>query len=279
MLEHGGRILHAARRYGIPVADWLDLSTGINPNGWPVPPIPPECWQRLPEDDDGLLETAQRYYRSPTVLPVAGSQAAIQTLPLLRERSRCGLLRPAYAEHEYHWRQAGHDVVVLDADAVEQTVDELEVLLLINPNNPTGRRFEPDRLLHWHRKLQRRGGWLVVDEAFTDAEPELSLAPYLPRPGLIVLRSLGKFFGLAGARCGFALAEKPLLAALGEKLGPWTVSGPSRYIATQALNDSAWQNETRTTLIAQAERLQRLLERRGLHANGRTALFAWTKTP
>ena len=93
MLEHGGRLHAAAQRYGIAVADWLDLSTGIAPYGWPLPPIPADAWQRLPEQDDGLEALARDYYGAAALLPVAGSQAAIQALPrLLRPGLRVGVV-------------------------------------------------------------------------------------------------------------------------------------------------------------------------------------------
>ena len=87
MLEHGGRLLRAAHRLGIPADQWLDLSTGVSPWPWPVPPVPASAWHRLPEDEDGLLEAARAYYGTDALLPVAGSQAAIQALPLLRYRT------------------------------------------------------------------------------------------------------------------------------------------------------------------------------------------------
>ena len=73
-------------------------------------------------------------------------------------------------------------------------------MVLVQPNNPTGALFARSRLLDWHARLARRGGWLVVDEAFIDPTPDASLAPMAGADGLVVLRSLGKFFGLAGAR-------------------------------------------------------------------------------
>ena len=84
MLEHGGRLLQAVRRYGLPRERWLDLSTGINPNAWQGAPLPVASWNRLPEEEDGLLEASQSYYDAPSLLPVCGSQAAIQALPKLR---------------------------------------------------------------------------------------------------------------------------------------------------------------------------------------------------
>ncbi|MHB1145949.1 MAG: aminotransferase class I/II-fold pyridoxal phosphate-dependent enzyme, partial [Thiobacillus sp.] len=150
MLEHGGRLLAAATRYGIEPGDWLDLSTGINPAGWPVPPIPPEVWQRLPETGDGLVSAAAAYYGCGDVLPVAGSQAAIQALPRLRAASRVGIPHPAYAEHAHAWHVAGHTVTAWQP---EQGVGALDVLVLVHPNNPGGQTYSRADLLDWHARL------------------------------------------------------------------------------------------------------------------------------
>jgi cobalamin biosynthetic protein CobC len=278
MLEHGGKLRAAARCYGIPLADWLDLSTGINPNGWPVPNVPTSMWSRLPEDDDELENAALVYYGTKAILPVAGSQAAIQALPRLRAFSRVGILYPSYNEHAHAWARAGHNVVALAVDAVDAAVADLDVLVLIHPNNPTGARFQRDTLLRWHEQLAARGGWLIVDEAFMDATPEQSLAACSPQSGLIVLRSLGKFFGLAGARVGFAIAEPILLARLNALLGPWTVAGPARWLATQALRDHAWREAARYRLVKDSARLAALLATHGLAPNGSCALFQWICT-
>lgn len=276
MLEHGGKLAEAARTYGIPLERWIDLSTGIHPVGYPVPPLPSECWQRLPEEADGLLETAAAYYRAEHLLPCAGSQAAIQTLPMLRVPCRVGILGPTYAEHAQAWRQAGHTVIELTEYARDMSLD---VLLVVNPNNPTGRLLAPATLLDWHAQLANRGGWLVVDEAFMDATPEHSLATHVGRPGLVVLRSLGKFFGLAGIRAGFVLAWSQLLAELREKLGPWHVPNPTRWVAKQALADVHWQQLQRDWLPQQSRQLADLLSRHDLSPNGGTALFQWVVTP
>ena len=278
MLEHGGRLRQAARRYGIPLARWLDLSTGINPDGWPVPGLPAAVWNRLPETGDGLEEAAAGYYGTTHLLPVAGSQAAIQALPYLRPRGRVGVIHPGYAEHAHAWRRAGHEVVPLAPEAIEAALDRLDALVLIHPNNPTGTRFPIEKLLDWHRRLQARDGWLVVDEAFMDATPECSLIPHL-RPNLVVLRSLGKFFGLAGARVGFVAAGAELRQALAKRLGPWTIATPARWVAIQALQDTSWQRRTRQRLPRDSRRLADLLAAHGLTPTGGCALFQWVETP
>ncbi len=278
MLEHGGRLRHAALRCAIAPDDWLDLSTGVNPNGWPVPPVPAAAWSRLPEDDDGLESAAHIYYGAQHLLPVAGSQAAIQALPYLRPRSRVAVIAPGYNEHAHAWRSAGHEVSEVAAERIATEAPKVDVLVIINPNNPTGVSFTPDQLLAWHAQLAARSGWLVVDEAFMDAAPEASLAAHCPRPGLIVLRSLGKFFGLAGVRVGFVLGERELLARLRARLGPWAVNGPARFVATHALMDTTWQHDTRARLVHDSQRLALLLTRYGLAPDGGCAHFQWLRT-
>lgn len=277
MLEHGGRLLRAARRYGIAPAQWLDLSTGISPFAWPVPAIPAHVWQRLPEDDDGLLEVACAYYGAPQLLAVAGSQAAIQALPQLRARSRVGVIAPGYAEHAHAWRRAGHAVETLPAAQLLAQAPRLDVVVLIHPNNPGGERFERDALLALHAQLAARGGWLLLDEAFMDATPEHSLCGETERDGLIVLRSVGKFFGLAGARAGFVAAAPALLHELRERLGPWTLSGPSRHVLALALADRDWQPQARLRLQVAAARLGALLTAHGLAPGGGCGLFQWCR--
>jgi adenosylcobyric acid synthase len=275
LLEHGGRIRVAAQCYGIPEKNWLDLSTGINPNGWPVPAVPQEVWQRLPQDDDELTAAAQSYYGTTALLPVAGSQAAIQALPRLRAPCRVAVVAPSYAEHAHAWRQHGHQVTPMSAAEILQVGDEVQVVLIVNPNNPSGKLFTRDELICLHEKLAARGGWLVVDEAFMDATPEHSLASMSPRAGLIALRSVGKFFGLAGARVGFVLAEQALLDTLAALLGPWPLAAPSRYVTTLVLRDSAWQQTARHTLAQASQRLAELLTQHGLPPAGGCALFQW----
>jgi len=274
-LSHGGDLVAATRRFGLPPGGWLDLSTGINPDPWPAPPLPPAVLARLPLEDGALEAAAAAYYGSDALLPVPGSQAAIQCLPSLRPPGEVAVLGPTYAEHAHRWRAAGHRVTETDAAGVEAGLDRWSVVVVVNPDNPSGRRLARERLEGWREALAARGGWLVVDEAFADLTPEASLAPRAGAPGLVVLRSLGKFFGLAGLRLGFVLAERAVLAPLAEALGPWAVSGPARWWGTLALRDRAWQGRARARLVEAAARLDRCLAARGWEVSGGTALFRW----
>jgi len=272
MLEHGGNLREAQRRYG--GEGWIDLSTGINPVGYPAPPVPPDAWHRLPEADPALVDAACAYYGAPALLPVAGTQAAIQALPRLRPPSRVTVAAPSYAEHAHHWSRHGHSLRQLGYPMLDDAVKDSDVVVVCNPNNPTGEAVPPEVLLRWAFELAPRGGWLVVDEAFGDTASALSVAAHAGQPGLIVLRSVGKFFGLAGLRLGFVAAEAPLLAALADLLGPWAVSGPAQHIALAALRDTGWQRDTRERLARDGARLRSLLADHGIQASG-TPLFHW----
>lgn len=282
MLEHGGNLRDAALRFGRPLPDWLDLSTGINPQPYPVPALAVDVWHRLPENDPALALAAAAYYNAPRMLPVAGTQAAIQALPRLRALSngpsRVTVAAPSYAEHAHHWAQHGHAMRQVPYAELDAAVDACDVLVVCNPNNPTGACVAPQRLLAWAERLAARGGWLVVDEAFGDMTPHNSVAQWSERPGLIVLRSVGKFFGLAGLRLGFVAAQQQLLSALADMLGPWAVSGPAQQIGRAALDDRGWQRAMRADLQTAGARLRQLLASHRIASSG-SDLYQWWPQP
>lgn len=282
MIQHGGNLQHAMLQYGGTPQDWLDLSTGINPVPYPAPPIAADAWHRLPEPCTELVTAACAYYGAPAMLPVAGTQAAIQALPRIRPQGRVTVAAPSYAEHAYQWRQAGHQVTELAFDAKPETwehaIAHSDVVVICSPNNPTGEHFAPTQLCTWAAQLAQRGGWLVVDEAFGDTLPALSVATHRQQAGLIVLRSVGKFFGLAGLRLGFVAAAAQVLHDLEEWLGPWTISGPAQAIGSAALRDKAWQAATRQRLAHEGARLRQVLAHAGIQSGG-TDLFQWWPEP
>jgi len=270
-IQHGGGIDAAAAAFGVLRADWLDLSTGINPVPYPAEPLDPAVLNRLPDAglESGLRAAAAAYYGAPDaghVVPAPGSQALIQWLPRLVPLARVAVVGPTYAEHAACWSSAGHTVTeVADLQSVPA---DAAVVVVVNPNNPDGRTVNPDVLL-----AQARNRLIVVDEAFADVVPDISLAARTGAANLIVMRSAGKFFGLAGLRLGFALAAPPLATSIRDALGPWAVSGPAAVIGMQALSDETWAARTRTRLAADASRLDALLAGAGLRVVGGTSLY------
>ena len=265
---HGGDLGEVMRRFPNAPRPWLDLSTGINPVPYPVGALADEAWARLPSRDDeqALLDAAATRYGvrdQATILAAPGTQALIQLLPRLVPKSRVAVLGPTYEEHEVCWARQGHDVSVVDDLAQAAGAD---VLVVVNPDNPTGRLLSAKALGHPSRLL-------VVDEAFIDfLSPAASLAGNLP-PRAIVLRSFGKTYGLAGLRLGFAIGEPDLIARLATELGPWSVSGPALAIGRKALADDDWLATTKARLERDGQRLDGLLAAAGCAPVGATPLF------
>jgi len=262
VVDDSGDLDEMVYRLGQPEADWLDLSSGVNPFPWQAPTPPPAVWQRRPEQRDGLVEAATAYYGTSSLVPVPGVQAALALLPWLRQRCRVGVVEPGYSGHGAAWTRAGHDVVPVSAAQMSGGVGTaFDVLVVANPNDPDGTYFDPDRLLEWRNAVASGGGWMIVDETYVDPTPPYSLAPRAPLPGLIVLRSLGEFFGLAGMRVGFAFGAGALLAQLEQLLGSLAVDGPARWVARHALADGAWQQRMRDHLAREGEQLGQTLGR------------------
>ena len=276
-MSHGGNLDEAAGRYRRPRAEWLDLSTGINPRCYPAAPAPADVLAALPQDEDrAALEAAARAVygaaESLEVVAVPGTQAAIQWLPrIVPARRRVCVVATTYGEHARAWRAAGH--AVRSAHPAPAASDTADVVVLVNPNNPDGRTLPPPAVLSLARSATARRGLLVVDEAFADAAPNASVLPSVADERIVVLRSFGKFFGLAGVRLGFALAPPSIAARLRAALGPWAVSGPAIAIARTALADRTWQAATTARLARDAERLDRVLVAAGLEVVGGTPLF------
>lgn len=281
---HGGRIDMAASLYPSAPTPWIDLSTGINPICWPVPPVSPASYQRLPlaEDIARMTAAAAEAYGCPqnaTIVPVPGSEIAVRLLPRVRGAKRVGILAPTYGSHAASWRDAGAEVHELDA-LPEQRRHDLETLIVVNPNNPDGVVIAQADLLAFAQAWTMTGRRLVVDEAFADVWPEASLLtlPRLP-VGTTVLRSFGKFFGMAGLRVGFVVVAEPEAAAWHSLLGDWPVSGPACEIAAAALRDAAWIGATRTRLAGDRKRLDHILGHAGLKPIGGTDLFGLFEAP
>lgn len=269
---HGGRLAAARRAFPSAPQPFIDLSTGINPHPFPIPPLSPAAWTKLPEPEEiaALEAIAAHAYGvgdASLVAALPGSQLLISLLPVLFPQAKVAILSPTYNEYAKAFAASGVEVASLAALA------HAPCAILANPNNPDGRRFEARELL---ALLDARGGegLVVVDESFADLEEgDLSLAPHLPRNGLLVLRSLSKGHGLGGLRLGFALGAPHLVAAIRERLGPWPVSGPAIAIGMQALADDAWLASARTRLQADVQRLDAMLAAAGLNPLGGTLLF------
>lgn len=291
VIKHGGNLLQIANRYESNVKDWLDLSTGVSPFTYPISVIPNHVWNQLPQANDGLEAAAKIYYSAPNEpVAVAGSQAAIMLLPRVlmsdQKSERCvvALPRVGYKEHEHAWRtfeqnNSHWQVLLYEEFPTSEQVERSDVVLVINPNNPSGQKFSRAYLKQLHQSLKQRNRTLIVDEAFADIPSQQSmLTPDIDMDNLIVLRSVGKFFGLAGARVGFVFANTAIKQQIEELMGPWTVTGPSRWVMKQALLDSRWQSRVTKRIQQASERLNQLLENTFSFPRAGTDLFTTVYT-
>ena len=275
-LLHGGELAAARRLFPDAPEPFLDLSTGINPNSYPLPHLSPDLFARLPQSEAlaALATAAANAYDAPSAAHVVcapGTQILLPFVAGLIGSGCAAVVKPTYSEHARAAALAGHRVAELaDIDPVS----DADLVLVTNPNNPDGRLFDKRALIALAKRLTVRGGLLVVDEAFMDVGPPgASMASEVGRGGIVVLRSFGKFFGLAGIRLGFALAAPDVAARLRARLGPWAVSGPALAIGTKALADRAWIEETRRRLADGIVRLDKILVGANLDVVGGTTLF------
>ncbi len=257
--DHGGDLDDAAARFGGARAAWLDLSTGINPVAYPLPAIADGAWTALPDSTAraALEQSARRFWRVPAragVLAAPGASALIARTPALRPAATVTIPNPTYNEHRAAFRAAGWR---LGEGGTAHVV--------VHPNNPDGRL--------WRSAELPTAALTIIDESFCDTIPEQSLVTLAERPGVIIFKSVGKFWGLAGMRLGFAIGDPQLLARLAELLGPWPVSGPAMSVGTALLNDPGWAARSRTRLAQDAARIDALMTARGARLVGGTALF------
>lgn len=284
---HGGRLTEMQARFPDVTPpwshqNWLDLSTGIAPRSYPFTPPDPAIYLALPDqaDNENCLNAARRAYK---VNPAAdiqagnGSQQFIQALPQIARKhtslkSVC-IISPTYAEHAYYWCEAGFQVYSALPEALELAAEQVDVVILVNPNNPTGHPVSPSQLQHCQQILAQKQGWLIIDEAFADVTPDISLCPDAGSETLFILRSLGKFYGLAGLRLGFLISAPCWQAMIRSEIGPWPVATPALQIGAQALSDSLWQAKQSTYLQQAQQAMSQLLEECGLISLGSTSLF------
>lgn len=268
-IQHGGRLDRAMAVYGGARSDWLDLSTGINPRPYRVPALESHVWARLPDEalTVAAIGAARHYYGVAdmvALLPVAGAQAAIQCLPALLPDGGVHIVEPCYGEY-------GH---VLDPQR-RAPRDAANTVILANPNNPDGQTH--DRA--FVEALLAAGKTVIIDEAFCDVAPAQSLIGLAERSHVLIMKSFGKFFGLAGVRLGFVMGDAAMVATLERQLGPWAVSGPALAIGAQALADDAWISASRQWLSAQRGTLQAMLDGLGFEPVGATDLFVTVAHP
>ncbi len=278
---HGGRLGQARRRFADAPAPWIDLSTGVNPIPYPAAPANPRARARLPDPEEvtALEEVAACAFgvAADSILATAGGEAAIRLLAGVLPTRRVGIVEPTYGGHAQAWRAVDVAVIGIERRDLAAVADACDVIVVVNPNNPDGATVPPATLLELSERMAARDGWLIVDEAYAEVSPEVSVMAHWHdarrADRLIVLRSFGKFYGLPGLRLGFVVARPEVIALLRARQGEWPVSADAIAAGLQAYADRPWADQTRLRLADEARRLDALLVRSGLEIVGGTSLF------
>jgi cobalamin biosynthetic protein CobC len=279
--HHGGRLGVARSLFPDVPQPWMDLSTGINPRPYPAPRASQRARNRLPDPTElarleALAALTFGIDDPSRVVAIAGSECALRLLPQVMNLKAAVIVGPTYGSHADAWTRAGALTQTIDRDEMHSHAQRAVCLTIVNPNNPDGHIVARPQLLALHDSLSRHGGMLIVDEAFADIAPEVSVASEAgtaQAPHLVVLRSFGKFFGLAGLRLGFVAAAQPLAAAIRGLVGEWPVSSDAVAAGLAAYADRGWAERERATLQKAAQRLDELLVRSGFAVAGGTSLF------
>lgn len=280
LLVHGGALDRMRLAFPEAPEPWLDLSTGINPWPYPADVLPSHVLAHLPTES--LYAECRKAMAAAiggpprALLPVPGTELVIRLLPhLLPDARTVAVLTPGYRDHVEAWSRAGRRVLPI-ADPFEGAYLP-DVVVLSNPNNPDGRCWSAQHLLRLHGVLARRGATLIVDQAYADLSPDATLAAQGGADGLILLRSFGKFYGLAGVRLGALIGSADLLAQAEALLGHWSVSAPALWLGGKAYADCNWQKATRSRLADAATRLDGILSNAGLSIEGGTSLYRYAR--
>lgn len=256
--DHGGGIDAAIAQYGGTRNDWTDLSTGINPIPYPLPSFHGYHWTQLPDRAafDAFEAAARKFWQVPAnaeIIPASGASAIIAMLPSVLKGATAVIPEPTYNEHRAAYLAHGWEMT-----------NKGDVKTIVHPNNPDG---------HLYSTADLNAQTCVIDESFCDVCPELSMMSHAIDDGHLIIKSFGKFWGLAGMRLGAVIAPKSFAPALRDRIGPWAVSGPALYTGTRALQDAHWANDTRQRLAQDAQKLDQIMLDKGAKTMGGTTLF------
>lgn len=272
-IPHGGRLAEARRAHPSAPTPWLDLSTGVNPEGWRQGRAPTAALSRLPDpaDLEALEAAAAGFFGCDParVVAVPGAEAGLRLLPSVLDAARVAIASPTYGSHADAWRLAGAQVTEVERAALFR--QPTDAFVVVNPNNPDGTLTPGAELV-----AGAAGRWLVIDESFIEVAPEFSAVSAMT-DRTVVLRSFGKFHGLPGVRLGFVVASPERAARLRLRIGDWPVGADAISLGVAAYGDAGWAERTRRRLERDAVRLDRLLVEAGFEIVGGTSLFRLTR--
>ena len=269
MNPHGGDIWGASRETGLGLDELIDFSASINPAG---PSARARAAFRAAFDDSAaypdpssaeLVGALSEFYNvAPSnILPANGSTELIHLAPRVFAPTRALIVEPAFSEYRAALRLTGAkietlelkeaDGFTLDTGVLMRAIADKrpEMVFIANPANPTGALTGKDALTELASFCEKRAMVLVVDEAFADFAEEESVKELVgDHKNLIVVRSMTKFFAIAGLRLGFIFAHERTVAKFSKALPPWSVNTPASRAGAASLTDARYIESTRAWL-------------------------------
>lgn len=295
---HGGDIWGASKRAGLSPEKILDFSSSLNPFGLPkkaASAIKDGLRYASPYPDPASfsLRQALSVFHSidpGQIVPGNGSTELIYALPRVLRLKRALIAEPAFSEYRRSLELAGcrtESLVLREEDGFGFDLDRFSrkikkgygAVFVANPANPTGALLEKDTIIEAARLCKKAGAWLVVDEAFIDFREEGSVKSFAGKEkNLIVLRSMTKFYSMAGLRLGFLITGKGAAERFRKSMLPWSVNTLAACAAMGALKDSAYIRKTLGWLGPERVFLSNALSGLGLKVFPSSANFLMAKT-
>lgn len=299
-MDHGGNIHMASRKTGIPEKRIIDFSASINPLGMPVSArlalrrqfsllghYPEPFAEGLSEQIGHMLGVGPD-----AIICGNGSTELIYLIPRTLKPRHVLITAPTFSEYEKACRNSSDKLHVtryalkkennfdVRTDEFIQAMEgssgssrvtryaspPCDMAFICNPNNPTGRLIRKDDLLRIAEAAKRLGCYLIVDEAFIDFCPAESVAHEVAgNPFLIVLRSLTKFYALAGLRLGYGIFPHAVAEMLKRQKEPWTVNSLAQAAGKASIKDLDYQESSLAVMLAEKEFMENEFEKISVH--------------
>ncbi|MBN6186767.1 threonine-phosphate decarboxylase [Aneurinibacillus sp. BA2021] len=274
---HGGDVLTASALYGVDPDCLLDFSANINPLG-----PPPEALEAIKDEMRRIVHypdpahrrligaLAEKYITAEETILIGNGAAECMALLLLALAPRkVGVTYPSFVEYGQLARQYGAEVIGCTGAAengflpsvaeLEILLDEVDVLFVGHPNNPTGLSYDLESVRRLAVRAAEKKAYLVMDEAFIDFLPPDRQPTLLPDivhyPHVILLRSMTKFYAIPGLRLGFTVAHPDLIARMKEKQIPWSVNRLALAAGEACCRIDAYEARTRGLIAAERQYL------------------------
>ena len=297
---HGGNIAEFIERYHISQDKIIDFSANINPLGLSkkVKEVILKNVNTLvhyPEPTSSNLKKKLANFhniKSENLLIGNGSVELIYLIPKALPPKSAIIPIPSFSEYEFAVKLNGaksifvrlreKDDFAIGMDKFEKFIPRADLIFICNPNSPTGNLFPRGDMLYLIKLCKKYNTTIVVDETFIDfvenAENITMIPEAIKKNNLLILRSLTKFFALAGLRLGYAIGRKDTISKLAQFQHPWAVNSLAQTAAKTAIGDYDYIKKSRQFVFKERAFLRKRLKAiKGLRVYPPTSNFILCK--